>query len=84
MEEINNSKSLKISFENSTEFCKRQNPKISLIITIYNQGHNIRNLYANIQHQESKGREIIFVDDASNDNSSLIIKELMVEDKRII
>ena len=83
-EEIKNSKSLEINFENSTQLYKRENPKISLIITIYNQGYYIFSSYAFIQKQELKDIEIIFVDDASSDNSSLIIKELMRNDKRII
>jgi glycosyltransferase involved in cell wall biosynthesis len=82
--EINNSKSLRLSFDNKTDFYKRENPKISLIITIYNQGHYIQLLYSYIQQQELKDIEIIFVDDASTDNSSLIIRELMIKDKRII
>jgi glycosyltransferase involved in cell wall biosynthesis len=63
---------------------RRENPKISLTITLYNQEHYIRLFYASIQKQELKDIEIIFVDDASIDNSSLIIKELMMKDKRII
>ena len=83
-EEIINKKSLKISFENKTEFYKRTNPKISIIITLYNQGYYIKTLYAFIQQQELKDIEIIFVDDASKDNSSIIIKEIMELDQRII
>ena len=82
--EINNIKLLNISFENKYHFNKRYKPKISLIITIYNQKHFIKTLYACIQKQELTDIEIIFVDDASTDNSSLIIMELMKIDKRII
>jgi len=81
---IRNSNSVQISFENTTQFYKRKNPKVSLIITIYNQAKYIHKLYAHIQKQELKDIEIIFVDDASNDNSSFIINELMEKDKRII
>ena len=84
IEEVNNSNSLKISFENINDLYKRENPKISLIITVYNQGYYIKELYAHILLQEFKDIEIIFVDDASIDNSSFIIKELMDTDKRII
>ena len=84
IDEIVNSKSLKISFDNKTHFYKRKKPKISIIITVYNQGYYIKEAYAHIQHQELKDIEIIFVDDASTDNSSFIIKELMEKDKRII
>jgi glycosyltransferase involved in cell wall biosynthesis len=84
IEEVRNSESLKISFDNIHDFYKRENPKISIIITVYNQGYYIEELYAHIQLQEFKDLEIIFVDDASTDNSSLIIKQLMNRDKRII
>ena len=83
-EEIKNHKSVDISFENISDFYKRENPKISIIITIYNQEKYIKPLYAHIQEQELKDFEIIFVDDVSTDNSSFIIKELMEKDKRII
>ena len=83
-EDIKNSKSISISYENKTHFYKRENPKISIIITVYNQGHYIKTSYAFIQKQEFKDIEIIFVDDSSSDNSSLIIKELIKFDKKII
>ena len=40
-EEIKNRKNSKISFENKNDFFRRKNPKISLIITVYNQGYYI-------------------------------------------
>jgi cellulose synthase/poly-beta-1,6-N-acetylglucosamine synthase-like glycosyltransferase len=83
-EDIKNSKSISISYENKTHFYKRENPKISIIITVYNQGYYIKTSYAFIQKQEFKDIEIIFVDDSSSDNSSLIIKELIKFDKKII
>ena len=83
-EEIKNRENLKLSFENKSHFYRREKPKISLIITIYNQGYYIKTLYAFIQKQELKDIEIIFIDDASTDNSSLIIKNLMLLDKRIV
>jgi len=84
LDEVTNSKSLKISFDNKTHFYKRKTPKISIIITVYNQGYYIKKSYVHILQQEIKDIEIIFVDDASTDNSSFIIKELMEKDKRII
>ena len=83
-EEIINNRKVNISFENVEDFYKREHPKISIIITIYNQAYYIKSLYAHIQNQELKDIEIIFVDDVSTDNSFLIIKELMEKDKRII
>ena len=86
-EEIKNYKNknfLKISFNNKTDFIKKNNPKISLIITLYNQEKYLKLVYISILKQDFKDIEIIFVDDASTDNSSNIIKELMENDKRII
>ena len=83
-EEVRNYKNLVISFENKTDFNKRENPKISIIMTLYNQENYIKLAYASIQKQELKDIEIILVDDASTDNSSTIVKELMENDKRIV
>jgi glycosyltransferase involved in cell wall biosynthesis len=82
--EVLNSKSKKISFENNNDFYKRKKPKISIIITVYNQKDYIKSAYTHIQNQQLKDIEIIFVDDASTDNSSMVIKELMNIDERII
>ena len=74
----------KISFEEKEDFYKRNNPKISVIITIYNQKEFIKTIYTCIQNQSIKDIEIIFVDDASTDDSKRVIKLLMKKDKRII
>jgi cellulose synthase/poly-beta-1,6-N-acetylglucosamine synthase-like glycosyltransferase len=73
-----------ISFERKTDFDKRENPKISLVITLHNHEKNIKSLYASIQKQKLKDLEIIFVDDYSEDNTSSLITELMNIDKRIV
>ena len=83
-EEIKHFHQLKISFQNKTDFIKRKNPKISLIITLHNREKFIKLIYTSIQIQELKDIEIIFVDDASIDNTSLIINGLMANDKRIV
>ena len=84
IEEIKNSNLFKINFKDKNKFYKREKPKISIIITVYNQGNYLKKLYSFIQKQELKDIEIIFIDDASTDNSSFIIKELMQLDKRIV
>ena len=73
-----------ISFDVNEDFYERKNPKISLIITLYNQIKYIHKIYFSIQNQSLKDIEIIFVDDDSKDNSSIIIKELMEKDQRIV
>ena len=83
-EEIKYFHLIDISYENATDFIKRENPKVSLVITAHNQEKYIKLIYKSILLQELKDIEIIFIDDASNDNTSLIIKDLMKKDKRII
>ena len=63
---------------------KQRKPKVSLIITVYNQENYLKYAYFCIQEQKMKDLEIIFVDDASTDTSSKIIHSLMKNDKRII
>ena len=83
-EEIKEYNQINISFNNPNDFIKRENPLISLVITLYNQEEFINRIYYSIQRQDMKDIEIIFVDDASTDNSSNIVKELMEKDKRIV
>jgi len=72
------------TFTNKEDLYKRENPKVSLIIPIYNQENFIKKIYTCIEHQSLKEIEILFVDDFSSDNSSNVIKELMDIDKRIV
>ena len=83
-DEIKRYNKLEISFENKDDFIKREKPKITLIITLYNQANYIKPIYASIQQQELKDIEIIFVDDNSIDNTTKAIEELMEKDKRIV
>ncbi len=81
---IKNIKIIKISFNTKTYFSKCKTPKISLIITIYNQNNFLKYSYSYILKQQMEDIEIIFVDDNSKDDSSQIIHHLMKSDKRII
>ena len=83
-EEIKEYNQINISFENPNDFIQRKNPLISLVITLYNQQEFIDRVYYSIQRQDMKDIEIIFVDDASTDNSAKRVKELMEKDKRIV
>ena len=85
LEEINNYRNHSFnSFLEIKEIInKNKNPKISIVITIYNQQNFIEKIYSCIQNQSIKEIEIIFIDDASFDNSSEVIKTLMNKDKRI-
>ena len=68
----------------NNKYSKIENPKISIIIPVYNKGQYILRLLRSIQNQSFKDIEIIFCDDHSNDNSTLIIKQLQKDDNRII
>ena len=82
--DIKNSKYLKNKFIYNKVPPKQRKPKISIIITVYNQENYLKYAYFCIQEQKMKDLEIIFVDDASTDTSSKIIHSLMKNDKRII
>lgn len=59
-------------------------PKVSIIITVFNQEKYIFKIYSCLLNQSLKKIEILFIDDNSKDNSSLIIHKLMEKDKRIL
>ena len=73
-----------LTFNNKSDFIKRENPKISLVIPVYNKEKFLVPLYKSIQSQSLKDIEIIFIDDNSSDKSVEMIEEFMKEDKRII
>jgi glycosyltransferase involved in cell wall biosynthesis len=61
-----------------------ENPKISVIIPVYNSQRLLHRLYKSIQEQSFKDFEIIFADDCSKDDTVNIIKKLQMRDRRII
>ena len=65
-------------------FNKSDNPKISIVITVYNGEGYLKTTLLSIQNQDFKDIEIIMMDDCSKDNSVHLIKELMIKDPRII
>ena len=65
-------------------FNKSENPKISIVITVYNGEGFLKTALLSIQNQDFKDVEIIMIDDCSKDNSVNLIKELMIKDPRII
>jgi glycosyltransferase involved in cell wall biosynthesis len=60
-----------------------QNPKITVIIPVYNAAKTIKATIKSIQNQNMSDIEIILIDDCSEDNSIIIIQELQTEDSRI-
>lgn len=65
-------------------FKKSENPKISIVVTVYNGEGYLKSALLSIQNQDFKDIEIIMVDDYSKDNSINLIKEFMIKDPRII
>ena len=61
-----------------------QNPKISIVITVYNGEAYLKTNLLSIQNQDLKDIEIIMVEDGSQDNSVNLIKELMKTEPRIV
>ena len=66
------------------KYKKPENPKISVIIPIYNKENFILRVLRSIQNQSFKDIEIIFCDDGSIDNSTKLIQNFQKEDERII
>ena len=60
-----------------------ENPKITVIMPIYNGGKYLHYSLRSIQNQKMKDIDIIIIDDCSTDNSSEIIENYMKEDERI-
>ena len=77
---------LKGNLINNKKFEFSYNPKITMIIPIYNTGELIKSVVRSIQNQNMLDIEIILVNDFSNDNGYTlnIIEKLKEEDPRII
>jgi glycosyltransferase involved in cell wall biosynthesis len=78
---INNNNTL---IYGNKDFKTKRNPKISVILSVRNGEAFIRAAVRSIQNQDLNDVEIIIVDDASEDKSVEVIKNLMDEDGRII
>ena len=64
-------------------FFKRDNPKISIVISTFNGEIYLKPAVRSIQNQKFLNIEIIIVDDGSMDNTTKVAKHLMEEDRRI-
>lgn len=58
------------------------NPKISIIIANYNNGHFFKDCYDSLIRQTESNWEAIVIDDCSTDNSKFLIKDLIKDDQR--
>ena len=63
-----------------------KNPKVSMIIPLYNTGELIKYVVRSIQNQNMEDIEILLVNDFSNDNGKTldIVEKLRETDQRII
>ena len=61
-----------------------KNPKISIVISVFNGEAYLKTAILSIQNQNLKDIEIVLVDDGSKDNSVNLIKELMKTEPRIV
>ena len=60
-----------------------KNPKISIIMPVFNGEKYIHYSLRSIQNQKMKDIEIILIDDCSTDNTLITIEKYIKEDKRI-
>ena len=70
-------------YHSSSEFYKRENPEISVVISTFNGEVYLKPVVRSIQNQNFLNIEIIIVDDGSRDNTIKVANQLMNEDKRI-
>ena len=61
-----------------------KNPKISIVISVYNGEAYLKTTILSIQNQDLKDLEIVIVDDCSMDDSVALIRELMKNEPRIV
>jgi len=79
-----NMSNISISSFNLKSFETSKEPKISLIIPIYNYQERIINFYMSVYNQSLTDIELIFINYASEGNASETIHSLMQTDKRIV
>ena len=73
----------KLRLNKLNNYSSFENPKISVIMPIYNGGRYLKNSLVSIEIQNLKEIEIILIDDCSTDNSISIIEDYMKKDLRI-
>lgn len=63
---------------------KKSNPKLSIIVPMYNAENTVSECIESILNQEFREYELILVDDGSTDNTLNICKIYAEKDSRII
>ena len=64
-------------------FKRSENPKISIIIPMYNEAKNAQSVIRSIQNQNLQDFEIVCVNDNSKDDTLSFLEQLQEEDPRI-
>ena len=87
-EEIDIQNYINLAFNNTlldkdSIFNCSDNPKISIVITVFNGEAYLNTALRSIQNQDLKEIEIVMVDDYSSDDSLNMIKKLMINEPRI-
>lgn len=59
-------------------------PKVSVLITVYNDEKNIFSAAKSILDQTYQDFELVIVDDGSTDNTPVVLKELAARDPRVL
>ena len=70
--------------KNYQYFSKNEEPLISVVIPVYNAEFKIKRAIRSIQNQNTSNLEIILIDDFSKDKTIDIIRDLQINDGRII
>ena len=71
-------------FLNKKNLMKSKNPKISIIISVYNREDYINSTIRSVQNQNLPELEIVIIDDFSTDNTLKYVKILQKTDSRIV
>ena len=58
-------------------------PLVSVIIPTYNRAHMLKRAIASLQNQTYSNWEALIVDDASKDDTDVVVQQMQQEDKRI-
>ncbi|MBI2118103.1 MAG: glycosyltransferase family 2 protein [Elusimicrobia bacterium] len=62
----------------------KDQPSVSVVISIYNEGNRIEETIQSILNQSFQNFEVLLVEDVSENESSLIIKRLQKSDSRLV
>ncbi len=73
-----------ILIDKNIKFYASKEPKISIVISVYNGEAFLKTALLSIQNQDFKDIEIVIVDDCSKDNSIHLINNMMINDPRIV